>query len=73
MEQMECVLLSAKEAWTLCGLSKSSWYKNLALGLIPRPVKIGGALRWRREELLHWIDTGCPARTVWDTMNKKKR
>ena len=44
----ENMLIDAREGWTLCGLSKSSWYKNLAGGRIPRPVKIGGALRWRR-------------------------
>ncbi len=72
MTQTESVLLDAREAWTLCGLSKSSWYKHLAAGRIPRPVKIGGALRWRREELLRWIDAGCPARSAWDAMNSNK-
>lgn len=68
----ECMLIDAREAWTLCGLSKSSWYKNLASGRIPRPVKIGGALRWRRRELDDWIAAGCPARSAWDAMNAKK-
>ena len=67
------LLIDARAAWTLCGLSKSSWYKNLSCGRIPRPVKIGGALRWRRRELEEWIAAGCPARSVWEVGKGKSR
>ena len=30
-------------------------------GLMPRPVKIGGNVRFRRQEILDWISDGCPA------------
>lgn len=65
----ESMLIPAKEAWALCGLSKAAWYKAHASGKVPRPVKIGGATRWRRDELVRWIEAGCPARDKWDTMN----
>lgn len=31
-------------------------------GLMPRPIKLGNLVRWRRQEMLDWIDAGCPAR-----------
>lgn len=65
----DSLLLDAGEAAKLCGMSRAAWYKRLASGQIPRPVKIGSISRWRRNELLHWIDAGCPARTKWDAMN----
>lgn len=70
---MEAVLLTAEQSWMLCGLGKSSWYKNMSAGRIPAPVRIGGALRWRRDELLAWIDAGCPPMTRWNAMAGKKK
>lgn len=28
---------------------------------MPRPVKLGTLLRWRRSEMLNWISAGCPS------------
>ena len=30
-------------------------------GRMPRPVRLGGLVRWRRAELQAWIDAGCPS------------
>ncbi len=73
MTDTETMLIDARAAWTLCGLSKSSWYKNLSAGRVPRPVKIGGALRWRRRELEEWIASGCPALSAWELAQGKSR
>ena len=29
-------------------------------GIVPRPVRLGRTLRWRRDELLAWVRNGCP-------------
>ena len=65
-------LFTAEQAWTFCGLSKSAWYKARSTGRIPGAVKIGGARRWRRDELVDWIAAGCPAKARWDAMRWKK-
>lgn len=70
MTMEETVLLTAEQSWALCNLGKSAWYKNKSSGKIPAPVKIGGALRWRRDELLAWIAADCPPRVKWDAMRK---
>lgn len=36
-----------------------------AEGKLPRPIQIGRAVRWRRLEVLAWVDDGCPARAHW--------
>ncbi len=61
-------LLTAEQAWEFCALSKSAWYKARASGKIPAPVKIGGALRWRLEELRLWIAAGCPPAAKWENL-----
>lgn len=30
-------------------------------GRMPAPVRLGHSLRWRRADLLAWIEAGCPA------------
>lgn len=36
-----------------------------ASGKLPKPVRIGRSVRWRREELRDWIQEGCPRRREW--------
>jgi len=30
-------------------------------GVMPAPVKVGRLVRWPREAIAHWIESGCPA------------
>jgi predicted DNA-binding transcriptional regulator AlpA len=39
---------------------RSVWRMRSA-GLVPRPVKLGGGVRWRVEDIERWIAEGCPA------------
>ncbi len=69
--QTENALVDAKEAAAICGMSRAAWYKHLSAGRLPRPVKIGNLARWRRRELLKWIDAGCPTLQKWDMMHSE--
>jgi predicted DNA-binding transcriptional regulator AlpA len=57
-------LLSTRQAAQLCGLGERTLWRYSRSGIAPRPVKIGngkqGAVRFRRAELLAWIEAGCP-------------
>jgi prophage regulatory protein len=54
------VLLTVKEVAETLGLSERTVYRLADMGKMPRPVKIGAAVRWRRNELDTWIEDGCP-------------
>lgn len=69
-EQTTAPLLTAREAASLCGLGLSTWWRYLSSGKIPAPVRIGGSVRWRRDELFCWLETGCPPRERWEAMAK---
>jgi excisionase family DNA binding protein len=28
---------------------------------MPRPLKIGALVRWRKDDIRQWIDAGCPS------------
>lgn len=37
-------------------------------GKLPRPVRIGGAVRWRMDEIDAWLAAGCPDRKQWESI-----
>jgi predicted DNA-binding transcriptional regulator AlpA len=41
-------------------------------GRIPAPVRIGSRPRWRREEILAWVQAGCPDRRAWELLKAGK-
>jgi predicted DNA-binding transcriptional regulator AlpA len=36
-----------------------------AAGRLPAPVRIGGSVRWRLDEIRAWLDAGAPDRATW--------
>jgi predicted DNA-binding transcriptional regulator AlpA len=53
-------LLTAAESADMAGVAKRSWWRYVSSGRAPAPVRLGGAVRWRRSELAEWIAAGCP-------------
>ena len=60
------LLLGAEQVGLMLGISRSTVYRLNAEGRLPRPVHLGRAARWRREELLQWVQAGCPSRERWE-------
>jgi prophage regulatory protein len=47
--------------------SKASIYRLIALGLFPKPVKLGPArVAWRESDVVAWLDSRAPAGTQSD-------
>ncbi len=44
----------------LGGCSTRHVYRLADAGRMPRPVKLGALVRWRRAELADWLAAGCP-------------
>src|SRR5437660_8698585 len=59
----ETLLLRDAEAAALCSFGRSTWHRLVARGAVPPGLKIGRARRWRRGELLDWLEDG--ASDVW--------
>ena len=47
-------LLSAKQLGALLVLSKRQVFRLNACGKIPKPILIGGSLRWRLSDIERW-------------------
>lgn len=68
----DTLLLDASAAAHMCDISRSQWYKLVSSGKTPKPVRLGGNVRWSRDELIAWVTAGCPSRTKWECMRVVK-
>ena len=53
-------LISADELSTILNVSKRTIWRLLSGKRLPEPLRIGGSVRWRREQIDRWIEQGCP-------------
>jgi predicted DNA-binding transcriptional regulator AlpA len=53
-------LLSTRAAAHLCGVGERTLWRHSHSGVAPAPVRIGGSVRYRRSDLVGWIEAGCP-------------
>jgi predicted DNA-binding transcriptional regulator AlpA len=56
----EPLLISVDELAMILKMSPRSVWRNLSAGKIIEPVRIGGSVRWRFQEIKNWIEQGCP-------------
>ncbi len=60
------LLLRARDAAAVCGVSLATWHRWHASARCPAPVRIGATVRWRADELRSWVEAGCPSRREWE-------
>jgi hypothetical protein len=65
------LLVSARQAASMCGKSLRTWRSWDAAGWIPRSIRIGHSVLWRPEELRLWVRAGCPRRQEWESQNRE--
>lgn len=63
--RIESMLLAAADVAQLLAASIKTVRRLDLSGQIPRPVRLGRLVRWRRDEILAWIEASCPDRDSW--------
>jgi prophage regulatory protein len=53
-----------QEVEFIAGRCRSSIYAMIATGKFPKPVRIGGSVRWSLREVESWVDARLAARTL---------
>ena len=61
-----CQLLSAKALAKMLSLSARTVWRYRSSDQLPRPVKVGGAIRWRHTDIEKWISMDCPDRKTFE-------
>ncbi len=54
-------LMTIKDVARLLNCSERTVYRLNDSGRMPRPVRLGTLVRWKRSEIEQWIADGCPA------------
>ena len=62
----ERLLVDARGAAALLGISRTNWLTRYQMGQTPEPIRnLGRRVLWRLAELRAWVDAGCPNRYNW--------
>ena len=64
-------LLSVRDVAEVLAISVRSVWRLRAAGLLPEPVRVGGAVRWRRSQIDRWLDLDCPNRVAFDAATRR--
>jgi len=68
----EPLLVCAADVARLLQVSTRTLWRQLSAGQVPRPVRFGGTVRWRLEEIRKWIAEGCPLPQARENEGRKK-
>jgi predicted DNA-binding transcriptional regulator AlpA len=67
----EPLLIDIKELCRKLGRSKASIERDIELGRIPAPLRLGNSRKWRLAEINAWVEAGMPDRETWERIYKK--
>ena len=62
-------LMNVSQVAEFLGVSARQVWNLRSGGLLPEPVRLGRSSRWRRSELIAWVDSGCPPQNEWAALN----
>jgi len=64
-------LLTTEAVAQILSLSKRTVHRLNSSGLICRPLRISGSVRYIQSELMAWIRAGMPNRETWEAMKEE--
>ncbi|MFC1762454.1 helix-turn-helix transcriptional regulator [Planctomycetota bacterium] len=62
-------LWNIKQLKMVTGLSERTLWRLSDSGKTPAAIRISRSVRWRRSDILHWIQLGCPSRKVFEAQS----
>lgn len=68
---MEKLLLKAEAAAKILDVSLAHFHGLNNSGKIPSPIRLGKSVRWSIQELIYWVNEGCPERIRWNHIVKE--
>ena len=69
----ESLLLSDAQAAQLIGIGRRTFRRHDAAGKPPQAVKVGGLTRWRRSDIVQWIELGLPPREKYEQLKEARQ
>jgi len=69
---LEPLLLSCSQVGALIGVSRSKVFQLLSEGKLPPSFKIGGSRRFKRNDVLRWIELNCPNLDTFCALTRRR-
>jgi predicted DNA-binding transcriptional regulator AlpA len=66
----EILAISARDLKEMLNVSLRQVWRLNSSGKLPKSIRLGGSVRWNRQEIMDWFGAGCPDRKTWDTMKE---
>ena len=66
----DVVAISARQLAEMLSVSLRQIWRLNSAGKVPKPIRLGGSVRWDRDEILRWFKDGCPDRGTWEARNE---
>ncbi|MHC4525062.1 MAG: helix-turn-helix transcriptional regulator [Planctomycetota bacterium] len=60
---------NADQVAAMLGVSVRQVWRLHATGRLPRAIRLGHCVRWRRAEIEAFVEAGCPTRQEWEAMH----
>lgn len=54
------VFVTARQFAIMLQVSKRTLWRLRSAGKIPSPMRVGGIVRWKLDDILQWMAAGCP-------------
>lgn len=69
----DALAVSARQLAEMLGISLRQAWRLSAAGKLPKPIRLGGSVRWNLAEVQQWFAAGCPDRRTWETRKEVAR
>jgi prophage regulatory protein len=66
-------LLTAKALGEMLSLSKRQIFRLNSCGKLPKPIRIGGSIRWSESTISEWLKAGAPDRQTFENMRGNEK
>jgi predicted DNA-binding transcriptional regulator AlpA len=71
MNTASATLVNANELARMLSVSVRHIWRMKAMGKLPKPVWIGGCVRWRQDDIDLFFEMGCPNQNEFETRKRK--
>ncbi len=65
------LVMPARELARLLGVSIRQIWRLSSSGKLPKPLRLGGSVRWSLKEIKAFVEAGCPDRASWEEMKMR--
>ena len=65
-QQPAALTANANQVAAMLGVSVRQVWRLHATGRLPRAIRLGNCVRWRRAEIEAFVEAGCPTREKWE-------